>query len=824
MLIHSETADYRGFRATSTLLVAVCASALLAPGKQVLAQSNADDVALEEIIVTSRRYEESIQDAPVAVSVMTQDYMNANRVSKADDIMEVTPGATWESFSKMQPVASMRGVIAPTPGNASSEASIQTVNDNVVITKDSMKYPTLYDMNRVEVMRGPQGTAFGRNASVGLIHFVSNRPGQDKSGGRITGTFGNDELIEVDGFITGSFSDTVSARLAFNYDSFDGDMESISTGDGLDGDQNTAFRLGFLFEPSDNFSAYLKAELSQDRDEAPVRHGYFQPSSPWNCANRAYVYGRGDIDPGWPDTANPPPSPGGAYDETYFDVCGDPFLTEISPQDASVDFHTDRDILTLAAELVWEFSTDMTLTSITGYLDGDTDSLMDLAGTPNDVSWQQVQNDADSFSTELRLDNVASGNPITWLAGLYYMTDEEDRFEQNIFQPRNARPAPVWVETHMGTLANNVTDSYSVFGEINFDIGDRMTLTYGGRYVTDDKDYLYGVRSWGTNRQISGVPGVGPGIDGVAEVCRSNDVGPPDPTCGSESSPLGFTDYPVSDSWNDYISKLSLSYAISDSLNIYGLYSEGFKSGTFQPDARNKASADIVVQPETSRNFEIGLKGASERFRYAVTGFFLDVEDVQTINLVPVGGGFTGLISNVGSVESLGLEVEGTFLISDNFLLSGTAAFIDAEMKDTLDPSGLIDPDTGNIVDISGHRPPGAPEYTYTLFGEYTAHLGNGSSLLFRADVRSRSDVFNQTSQRTYDPPLRLRPQVTNWGARITWISSSGDLSFSAWGKNLSEGIDIENFGPPSPCCTSFSAGFRGKRSYGITMAVDFGG
>lgn len=821
MFTNSETAAYRKSLAGSAVLVAFGALAVLAPAQQSLAQA-ANDAVLEEIIVTSRRYEESIQDAPVAVSVMTQEYMNNNRIGKADDIMEVTPGATWESFSKMQPVASMRGIIAPTPGNASSEASIQTVNDNVVITKDSMKYPTIYDMNRVEVMRGPQGTAFGRNASVGLIHFVSNRPSQNQSGGRITGTYGTDELIEIDGFVTGTFSDTVSARLAFNYDTFDGDMESISTGEGLDGDQNTAFRLGLLFEPTDTFSAYLKAEFSQDRDEAPVRHGYYQPGSQWTCANRAYVYGRGDTDPGWPDTANPPPSPAGQYAQTVFDICGEEFLTEISP---GVDFHTDRDILTLAAEFVWEFSNDMTLTSITGYLNGDTNSLMDLVGTLNDVAWQEVTNDADSFSTELRLDNVASDNPITWLAGVYYMTDEEDRFEQNIFQPRNARPPPppFWVETHMGTVANNVTDSYSVFGEINFDIGDRMTLTYGGRYVDDDKAYLYGVRAWGTNRQISGVPGVGPGIDGVAEVCNSNSVGPPDPTCGSESSPLGFEDYPVNDSWSDYISKLSLSYQISDSLNIYGLYSEGFKSGTFQPDARSKATADVVVQPETSTNFEVGLKGASDRFRYAVTAFYMEVDGVQTINLVPVAGGFTGLISNVGSVESLGLELEGTFLITDNFLVSGTLALIDAEMKDTLDPSGDIDPSTGEVVDLSGHRPAGAPEYTYTLFGEYTVNLGNGSSLLFRADVRSRSDVFNQTSQRTFDPPLRLRPEVTNWGARISWISSNDKLTFSAWGKNLSEGIDIENFGPPSPCCSSFSAGFRGKRNYGLTMALNFG-
>lgn len=783
----------------ATTLATILGITLLAPATPAMAQDSG--AALEEIVVTSRRYEETIEDAPVAVGVMTESYLKNNRITRADDLMEVSPGTTWESFSKMQPVASMRGVIAPTPGNASSEASIQTVQDNVVITKDSMKYPTIYDMKRIEVMRGPQGTAFGRNASVGLIHFVSNRPSQDENGGSVTATFGSDELIELDGFLTGQFSDTVSARLAFNHDSQDGPTKSVTTGDGLDGDQNTALRGSLLIEPSDAFSAYLKLEFSQDRDDAPVRSAYYQPGTGLTYADDFYVGGR--------DTGD------GPYEVTWFRP-EDPFRNEISP---GYDFHTDRDIMTFAAELVWELDA-VTVTSITGFLDGDTDSLMDLAGTPNNVSFQQVQNDANSFSTELRVDNVASGKPIRWLAGVYYMTDEEDRFEQNIFQADGARLGP-FVETHMGTVANNVTDSFSAFGEITFDIGDKTTLTYGGRFVDDSKDYKYGVRAWGTNKQIAGVPGVGPGVDGVAQVCPL--AGPPVGTCGSEASPLGFEDHPVSDSWDDFISKLSVTYAINDSLNLYGLYSEGFKSGTFQPDARNKASADIVVEPETSTNFEVGLKGSGERYRYAVTAYMMEVDDVQTINLVPVGAGFTGLISNVGSVESTGLELEGTFLITDNFLLSGNLALIDAEMQDTLDPTGAIDPDTGEVYDLAGHRPAGAPEWTYTLFGEYTARLNNGSSLLFRADVRSRSDVFNQTSNRFTDPPLRLRPEVTNIGARITWTSSDEDLSVSVWGKNLSEEVDIENFGPPSPCCSSFAAGFRGKEAYGVTATYDFG-
>ena len=165
----------------------------------------------------------------------------------------------------------------------------------------------------------------------------------------------------------------------------------------------------------------------------------------------------------------------------------------------------------------------------------------------------------------------------------------------------------------------------------------------------------------------------------------------------------------------------------------------------------------------------------------------------------------------------MGLEVDGAFLITDNFMLSGNFALIDAEMVDTPDP-------TNENIDISGDRPPGAPEWTYNLIGEYTFNLSGGSNLLLRADIRGRSDVYNQTSARR-GPNIdsRLRPSVTDWGARVTWTDSRQKLALSLWGKNLAEDYDITNFGPPSPCCTSFAAGFRGKTEYGLTADYNFG-
>jgi len=790
---------------------AVCvfsALAVIAPAQQVLAQDETDESAidqsegitdaglmLEEVIVTSRRYEESIQDAPVAVAVMSQEFIDDNRIDRVDDIFNYTPGATYESFSKMQPVAEMRGIIAPTPGNASSESSIQTVMDNVVITKDFMKSPPLYDLQRVEVLRGPQGTAFGRNASVGLLHFVTNRPTQEPSA-HLTGTFGSDERYEIDGHINRALSDTTALRFAFNYDEEDGQTESISTGEGLDGEQNTAVRASLLVEPNDNFSAYFKAEYSEDRDEAPVRHGFLQPDGQ-GCTT--------------PFVTSPP------YTVTTFDDCSDVFKTDISPNVKAgfptADFHTDRDITTLVGELVWSLDNDLTLTSITGYMDGNTDNLADIIGTLNDVNWQFVSNDGHSFSQEVRLDNVNSADSVRWLTGFYYLTDKETRVEELRFQQRDERGPPgPFVPTTRQTGGTNETDSWSIFGEISWDVSDRGTITYGGRYVDDKKDYVTRALGWGASVQLVGLPGVGAGVDGAPAVCVS--PGPPN-VCGSAANPLIMPDFPQSRSWDDYISKLSYDYAINDDLNVYVLFSQGFKSGTFQPDALNQSQAGVQVNPETSTNYEIGLKGALDRMQYSITGFYLKVDDVQTINLVPAGAAFVGLISNVGKVETWGLEVDGAILIGDNFMLSGNFALLDAQMKDTLDPTGTGD-------DLSGMRPAGAPNWTYNFIGEYTFDLAGGSNLVLRADFRGRSTVFNQTSNRLTNPPLRLRPQVNDWGARLSWTNAADNLVLSGWGRNLAEDWDITNFGPPSPCCSSFAAGFRGKREYGFTATYSF--
>ena len=761
-------------RASIIFATALCSSGITGVA---VAQTGAGPV-LEEIIVTSRRYEENLQDAPLAVAVMTDDFLRNQKIETINEMLRLVPGASFAEFSKMQPNITLRGVNSATPGNATLEASIQMVVDGVVNSKDSMKGGSLYDIERIEIMRGPQGTTFGRNASVGLVHIISKRPTQEFESG-VSLTAGSDELFEVDGYFSGPLSDTVSGRVAFNFDTQDGPMESISTGDGLDGDENISIRGSLLFEPSDNFTAYLKLEYSEDDDAGLIRRGL-------DCTN--------------PYIATAAGGAGGGWGQDWTPDC-DVFKAEIT---TDRDFFLKRDILSLVAELAWNVGDGVTVTSITGFLDGDADSLADVHGSPENLFFQAVRNDVEIFSEEIRIDNHGSGDAFLWLAGLYFLSDEDTRFEDNQFGFTTG-PSPLLTPTSRIILTTGKTDSIAAFGELSFDLSDAWNLTVGGRFTDDERDVDYLVSAYGDRSRLGGLEG----------------CAPPATLCGTQANPIVWTQT-ANKSWDNFSGKVSLQYDLSDTSMIYGLYSEGFLSGGFQHDAINIAAFNEPFEESTTENFELGWKADFERARLAVTLFRLEEKDSQVGGLIPVaGGGFTSLIDNIGNIESDGIEVEGTWLATDNFLLGGSFAIIDAELVDSI----VVATRGGALEDVSGLRPTHTPEETAAIYGEYTVNLGGGSTLMLRADYTHRSDIWSITANRgtlTSSGELQfLRPKLNDVGVRVTWISANGQTRVMLWGKNLNEDWDIVTTGPPFLSFQRPESAF-GKTTYGVTASFTF--
>ena len=276
----------------------------ISPVQYAVAQDESEEQGagvLEEITVTARRYEENIADVPVSVNVMSADYLEAAGLSNVRDVIDFSPGGVTTSFNKMQDEYSLRGVSSQTEG-PSGDSSVATVIDSVPISREFLKSQTFFDMQSIEILRGPQGTSFGRNASSGLIHLKTARP-RSEFGSRIIAEVGSDEQYRVEGFITGAIGQTAAGRLAINLSSLDGFINDTRTGDGLGAEENISVRGSLLFNPSDNVEIYLKAQFSSDEDDNPTPRKALDCTIPYQADFPAPSV-TGDPHPGWTQFPN----------------------------------------------------------------------------------------------------------------------------------------------------------------------------------------------------------------------------------------------------------------------------------------------------------------------------------------------------------------------------------------------------------------------------------------------------------------------------------------------------------------------------------------
>ena len=791
----------------AAVLGAICA----APVAQVFAQA-----LLEEVVVTARRYEESITDAPVAVAVMSDEFLRENRVDTIQDILELTPGANWGQFAKAQPSLALRGLNGGSPGNASLEHSVSVVMDGVPVTKPFMMTVPVYDVQRVEILRGPQGTAFGRNATLGLMNFITARPSQESSSS-IDITAGSLNLTGVSGHVNGPLGENITGRLAFHRQDTGGAMEHEDTGELIEYFDNTSLRGSLLIEPSDTFSAYIKAEYVSDEEFPTMRSGKVE-GAPWLNAN----YGNYSVneDP-WKGSLAP--------------ARGDPWIVE-------------RNMYFLTAELVWALDNDRAVTYISGYQDGDHYSNSDAFGTPYNLREQAVWNDANVFSQEVRIDNQASGDRLRWVAGAFYQTDEEHRIERNesepLYGPCNARDElNCFRNSTLYTDAVNESAVTGLFGEINYDLSESLILALGGRYSTDGRDLDFATYGYGAS---SGLGGIGLGNPDTSRDCEFLQTQPEfNGQCGTEANPVGF-DALKSESWSQFSPRISLTWAANDNNNVYALYSQGFKAGGFQHDARTPSNLDIILDAETAVNVELGWKGQYDNLIFALTAFSHEQNDLHTGNLVLIGSSQANLLLNSEGVENTGLEFEWTWAVTDNFTFGGAIASYDPKFLPGSRIARRFDPNTGEFVndgeDVSGLRPSNAIDQAGNLWATYDWQMANGGTWRIRADLRHRGDIWGQTSAReraarsTYSGEIyNLRPVLNKTALRLAYTSPAENWGFSIWGRNLDDEPDYLNFGPGfgyvfvaldngglSPVSRARPVGKTGRQQIGATVSFNF--
>ena len=654
-------------------------------------------------MVTAERRAENLQDVPNAVTALSQTGIERADIHDLTDIATRIPGLTFSPFSPGQNIVALRGASSNDDG-AGTDNSIAVFVDDVYLGRVSNINPELFDIERIEVLRGPQGTLYGKNTIGGAVNVVSTRPNLEELEGRVRITVGNYERRDIAGLVSGPLGEHWAAKLSFSYRKRDGWVDNVYLDKDQKDDDIQAVR-GQLLYSADVFEALFSADFNrldvEDMARTPIATGEQGDPAFW--------------------AANVPGS--------YADLCtGRGARCSAGP----IDGYAERDAWGVSMKLDWDFAAGEFL-AITAYQENEADWNMDSTGTP--VSplpplFNQINDDildkTEQFTQEFRW--VASvGDRLDYVAGLWFLSEETDRTEcfDNDVLPSDCTPTADGGATDWYRQVNQTT-SYAGFGQLDWRLADRWELTVGGRYSHEKKEI--------DNDAIAG-------DFVVINQTFSNSV---------------------SETWSAFTPKVALAYRPAANATVYGAVSWGFKSGGFAAAPQGIEFTEPLDQEE-ALNYELGFKAdLGDNFRLNAALFFTEYQDlqIQTFGPLTAAAAFgTFQTFNAGDAEIYGIELEATWIVTDRLTVSGFYAYQNSEFGDT-DIPGTAFPDQ------SGQNLIRAPENKFNLNVDYIQPLANGAELALNLSWRYTGDQRGELEPWAIQPEFDLFDARLNWTSR----------------------------------------------------------
>ncbi|MEL1263443.1 TonB-dependent receptor [Pseudoxanthomonas putridarboris] len=718
----------------------------LAQEAPAAAQSEAS--TLDTIEVTAQRRVENIQDVPVSISTINGEQLGV-LASGGTDIRFLSgrvPSLNIESsFGRAFPRFYIRGY-GNTDFRLNTSQPVSLVYDDVVQENPILKGFPLFDLEQIEVLRGPQGSLFGRNTPAGVVKFESAKPSQETSGYGKVG-YGSDNMWNVEGAVGGALSDRWSARASVLYQRRDDWVTNDGPGpnDGYEGYDESAGRVQFLYE-GEAFEALLNAHARKLNGTARLfRANIIEPGS-----NRLVA----------------------GFDRDRVSQDGLNF-SELDSQGAS-------------ARLSWDLG-GYKLYSITGYESVETINRGDIdGGTPAGPGFIPFASetadgipDHSQWTQELRIESEYAG-PWNWQAGLFYF--KEDYKVESFSYDSTAGSVQDGYQRIRQT-----NDAWAVFAAATWQVTDKLELRGGVRYTVDEKkltveDY------WNTGFAAC----IGPtlGILPPPIRCTLQDLAADEPDGNLSASPED-----KKFNWD-----LAATYALNDDVNLYARAATGFRGSSIQ--SAGAFNAKSVAGPETVTSFETGVKADlwDKRARLSAGVFYYRVKDQQ---LTAVGGGANAnILLNAEKSVGKGFELDLQAYVTDNLLVTLGSSYNDTEIKDAglavavCAQCTVTDPlNAGGLALIDGNRLPQAPEWVHNLTARYSIGLGDGSELYFYTDWAYRSEV----NFFLYDSIEFTGRSSLEGGLRVGYGWNYGDYEVALFGRNITDttrivgGIDFNN-------------------------------
>ena len=706
----------------------------------VSAQEESPSLAIEEIIVTARKKDESIQDVPMAVTAIT-DQLREGSVRRIEDIQAFAPNLYINREPGIGSGANItiRG-IASLESDKSYEPSIGVVMDGMFLGTSSGVLLDNIDIERIEVLRGPQGTLFGKNTTGGILNIIRTPVSLNEMGADLSitvGDFGRQDIKAV--VQLPIIEDTLGVKLFAASIQHDGHVYNTNLKRAVGGDDKMNFGFTALWEPNENFSLKVHHEIMEDTSE---QGSYTNRNAVGELACTITQIG---FDP---------------FNGCEKDANDGPDTTESDGSNFS-DNEYESTIITA------NYDTENFLyTYIYSLRDMDEQNMQDFDGAPARLLRMNFFNDWEQTSHEFRVTSQFS-EKVQFIAGIYdWEADFEQRWDvYDLFYQLSRLGVPPWPSGRIGVAGyddvvaweddvagNNgqsqVTTSIAAFFSMDWYLTDQLTLTAGLRWTEEEKDFIGGASA----------PGYYP--------------------LRGETWPGIFNPTNFKAKWDETTPKLGLRYQPNDDLMYYGSYSEGFKSGGF---FARQANYDIFpgYDPEFVKNYEFGWKSTLMDGRMIFNGavFKSEYDDKQESILIPVNlANVATVVRNAASMEMTGLELELMYQVSEAWDLMVTYGYLEAEYKDYLaDING-----DQNITDNSGLIPRNTPENTFGITTSYTTQIGDGE-LKGRISYRFRDELETDPSKN----PLGSVDSIENINATIGYTIDN--YSVTVWGRNLTD-------------------------------------
>ena len=728
---------------------------------------------LEEVIVTAQRRTESVQRAAVAVSVLTPGDLRDAGVTKPQELTELVPSLQVAASAAPISVYYLRGAGNFT-GNALTDSVVAFNVDGVFIGRPHSTAGFFYDLERIEILKGPQGTLYGRNATGGAINVLPRRPELSAWGGEASAEVGNEGQLRFDGALDIPLGDRAAVRAAAFHVEHDGYMN-----DGLDEQDDSAARLSFLAEPNDVLSIRIVADYfdqgGRGTGSTPI---VLDPDNRYGISS----------------------AQSGAFLETQRNsIAGRNFNSMPLTQ------YLNNQFWGVNATLDW-VTAGGTFTLLPAYRE----SHLDTVGTALGVNVTTIEDDRQT-SLEARFASALDGR-FSYIVGAYWFDETND--------------IPLFVPNTQYSISiqdyETGVESTAAFGRLTYSWSDSLRVTVGARYTDEDKFFR------GTfDGALRLCPPVPTAACPDAERFPVAQLTPPPPGPGTDRTvtvPFAIAS-DETESFSKWTWRAALDWDVTDENFVFASFETGFKSGGFF-----FSNDSQVFQPEELQAFTIGSRNRllGGRLQVDAEVFYWSYDDQQVSTIMRDSRGATNLgTRNVGNATMQGIEVESDWLVTNATRVSLDAQYLDAMYDDFhYDVPGPAPPLTGCAVspaganfqvDCSGNRAPYAPEWTFNLGAEHTVWLGNDARIVASARLRYQSEMLTGLDF----TPLEYQDDYVTLSASVTWTSRDDRYSVAAFGNNLTDEAVVANSFQP-PFGTFVVGTLRPPRTYGLRVGTRF--